>query len=120
MPSSQEKIPCHPVPGLDLVWGGPVGALPVLGGLFWLIWRVRQDADRALERVRHLSDSALADMREGLADYKLEVAKNYVSIAYLKDVERRLTDHLLRIDAKLDGAALVHSNVHGNTAGAHR
>jgi hypothetical protein len=59
-------------------------------------------------------------MREGLADYKLEVAKNYVSIAYLKDVERRLTDHLLRIDAKLDGAALVHGNVHGSPAGAHR
>ena len=41
-------------------------------------------------------------MRESLAAYKLEVAKTYVSFATLKDVEQRLTDHLLRIETKLD------------------
>lgn len=41
-------------------------------------------------------------LRDGLADFKLDVARNYVSIPYLKDIEKRLTAHLLRIEAKLD------------------
>ncbi|HYI71659.1 MAG TPA: hypothetical protein VEX87_18010 [Skermanella sp.] len=53
-------------------------------------------------------------MRESLSAYKLEVAKTYVSVGYLKDIERRLTDHLLRIDAKLDGAALIQSERMGD------
>ena len=30
------------------------------------------------------------------------IARNYVSTNYLKDVENRLTNHLLRIEKKLD------------------
>jgi hypothetical protein len=41
-------------------------------------------------------------LRGALADYKLDVAQNYASISLLKDVETRLTEHLLRIEAKLD------------------
>ena len=41
--------------------------------------------------------------RDALAEFKLHVARNYVSVNYLKDVENRLTDHLLRIEKKLDG-----------------
>jgi hypothetical protein len=41
-------------------------------------------------------------LRDNLAAYKLEVAKNYASITYLKEVERRLTGHLIRIEDKLD------------------
>jgi len=44
-------------------------------------------------------------MRERLSLYKLDVAKDYASIACLKDLERRLTSHLLRIEAKLDHPA---------------
>jgi len=41
-------------------------------------------------------------VREALSSYKLEVAKTYVSFELLKDVETRLTDHLLRIEHKLE------------------
>ena|SRR5690242_15527870 len=96
--------------GLSLTWWITVVEVPMLGALFWLIWQVRQDADEAFEKVRHLSETAQAQMRESLAAYKLEVAKTYVSVSYLKDIERRLTDHLLRIDAKLDGANLIQAD----------
>ncbi len=85
----------------DLVWWISVVELPTLAALFWLVWRNRRDQDRALEELRRRSEGMVAQTRENLAAYKLEVAKSYVSIPYLRDVERRLTAHLLRIEAKL-------------------
>jgi ubiquinone biosynthesis protein UbiJ len=35
------------------------------------------------------------------ASSNTDVAQRYASIAHLKDVETRLTEHLLRIEAKL-------------------
>ena len=37
----------------------------------------------------------------------MEVAQRYASIGYLKDVETRLTEHLLRIEAKLGQSAEI-------------
>jgi len=87
---------------LDLAWWITAVELPVMGGLFWLIARLRKDAESALETLRSRAESAQAQVRESLAAYKLEVAKTYVSFATLKDVEQRLTDHLLRIENKLE------------------
>lgn len=55
--------------------------LPAIGGLFWLIISTRKE----------------------LTDYKLDVAKQYATINYLKDVEVRMTRVLERIERKLDG-----------------
>lgn len=87
---------------LDVVWWITAVELPVLGGLFWLIAKLRNHVDQTLENFRLRADTAQTQVRESLAAYKLEVAKTYVSTATLKDVEQRLTDHLLRIEAKLD------------------
>ncbi|MCR6630181.1 MAG: hypothetical protein NVV74_09110 [Magnetospirillum sp.] len=86
---------------VDLVWWISAVELPVMGGLFWLIARLRRDAESALETVRARAETAQAQVRESLAAYKLEVAKTHVSFAMLRDVEQRLADHLLRIEAKL-------------------
>jgi hypothetical protein len=75
----------------NLMWWITAVELPALAGLFWLIWRARRELEAAVD-----------GLREGLAAYKLEVAKSYASIAYLNDVERRLTNHLVRIENKLD------------------
>jgi len=92
----------HPNWTLDLIWWITAVELPALGGLFWLTWRNRRDADGALESLRYRTDAAHAAVRESLAAYKLDVATSYVSIPYLREVEARLTDHLVRIEAKLD------------------
>jgi len=88
---------------LNLVWWISVVELPALAGLFWLTWRNRGDTDDAIDDTRHEFETGLSYLRDGLAAYKLEVAKSYASIPYLKEVERRLTAHLIRIENKLDG-----------------
>lgn len=87
---------------LDLVWWITVVELPALAALFWLNWRVRRETDIALDDLRHELDANISHLRDSLAAYKLEVAKSYASIPYLKEVERRLTSHLVRIETKLD------------------
>lgn len=75
-----------------------IALVPGIGGLLWLVWRAMDKAEKALE----LAAKVRADGDKNLADYKLEVARSYVHIDYLRDVERRLTEHLVRIEAKLD------------------
>jgi len=87
---------------LDVIWWITAVELPVISGLFWLITRHRRDAEQALEAVRQRADTAQIQVREALANYKVEVAKSYAGIDTLKTVEQRLTDHLLRIEAKLE------------------
>jgi len=76
--------------------------LPLLGGLFWFFWRSRRESDVAFNDHRQGIDRAIGHIRDRIATDKLDVAKNYASAESLKDVERRLTRHLLRIEAKLD------------------
>jgi hypothetical protein len=87
---------------IDVIWWITVVEIPALTGLWWLMWRTRRDQDIALERHRQRLDTAVTQLRETLSAYKLEGAKSYASTSQLKDLERRLTDHLLRIEAKLD------------------
>lgn len=90
---------------MDLMGWITAVELPVLGGLFWMIWRSRAEADAEIEANRRTFEVGLAQNREALAAYKLEVAKGYASIGYIKDVEKRLTVHLERIEHKLDAKA---------------
>ena len=76
--------------------------LPVLGGMFWFVWRTRRDGELALADHYRRFEINLGRLRENVDAYKLVVANTYVSIPYLKDVERRLTSHLVRIENKLD------------------
>jgi hypothetical protein len=80
--------------------------LPALAGLFAMIWRTRQDTDKAIDHVQDLLDHRSDQLREALHAFKLEVAKTYASQRDLRDLESRLVEHLLRIEAKLDTTAL--------------
>ena len=76
----------------DSLWWVTAVEIPVLAGLFLLFWRQRQEQAAGLDA-----------LKAELAAYKLEVAKSYASTQALKDVEVRLTAHLVRIERKLDG-----------------
>lgn len=88
--------------GIDLNWWITAVELPALAGLFWISWRNQRAAEEEIDEIRHSLDVGLAHLRQHLDAYKLDVAKNYVSISYLKDVEERLTGHLIRIENKLN------------------
>ena len=98
---------------IDIIWWITAVELPVIAALFWLIWRNRRDTDDDANALRHDCERRINLLRDSLAAYKLEVAKSYASIAYLKEVETRLTAHLLRIEHKLDGPLPAH---HGGTS----
>jgi hypothetical protein len=90
----------------ELIWWISAVELPVLAGLFWLIWRTRQDGERTTRHLQNLLERRNDQMREALHAFKLEVAKTYASQTDLRDLETRLVGHLLRIEAKLDATAL--------------
>ncbi len=87
---------------VDVIWWITAVEIPAVASLFWLHWRMRSELLTRLEDQRTRHDRDASDLRDGLAEFKLDVARNYVSIPYLKDIEKRLTGHLLRIEAKLD------------------
>jgi hypothetical protein len=61
----------------------------------------RRESERALLKVYREIQANLSVVLENLAQSKLEVARLYATIADLKDVEKRLTDHLLRLETRL-------------------
>ncbi len=77
--------------------------LPIFAALFRTVNRNKKEADVEIEHLKDAHDAHVSNLKDALSDFKLHVARNYVSVNYLKDVENRLTDHLLRIEKKLDG-----------------
>ncbi|MGY4802818.1 hypothetical protein [Roseomonas sp. KE0001] len=81
---------------------------PVLLVLFWMLHGLRRGlpgpgpdlADPA--QPPRAEGEALARTRDELAAFKLEVARTYVPLALIRDVDQRLSQHLLRIEEKLD------------------
>ena len=100
----------------DLIWWITVIDLPAMSGLFWLIWRTRQEHCKALAHVNHLLDRRNNQLRDALNAFKLEVAKNYASQNDLRNLESRLVEHLLRIETKLDNTALKAEAVSAKTS----
>lgn len=90
----------------DLVWWITVIDVPAMAGLFWLIWRTRQDHDADISHLHTVLDRRNDQFRDALNAFKLEVAKTYASQSDLRDLENRIVNHLLRIEAKLDATAL--------------
>jgi len=80
---------------IDLIWWITVVDLPALAGLLWMIWRVRGD-----------TESSVDELRDDFHEFKLEVAKTYASQKDMRSIEKRLVEHLLRIESKLDATAL--------------
>ena len=86
---------------ISWVWWITAIEIPAFGCLFWMMQQGRREAERALLKVYREIQANLNVALENLAQSKLEVARLYATVADLKDVEKRLTDHLLRLEARL-------------------
>lgn len=86
---------------ISLVWWITAVEIPMFGCLFWMIHHGRRESERALLKVYSEVQGNLGMVLENLAQSKLEVARLYATITDLKDVEKRLTDHLLRLEDRL-------------------
>lgn len=96
---------------ISWIWWISAVEIPALGCLFWLIHHGRRESERALLRVYREVQGNLSVVLDNLAQSKLEVARLYATIADLKDVEKRLTDHLVRVESRLN--LLLEGDVRG-------
>lgn len=87
---------------ISLVWWISAVELPALACLFWLIHHGRRESEQALLKIYREIQGNMSMVLDGLAQSKLEVARLYATIADLKDVEKRLTDHLVRVESRLN------------------
>ncbi|HEX5079184.1 MAG TPA: hypothetical protein VFV80_08535 [Geminicoccaceae bacterium] len=86
---------------ISWMWWTTAVEVPVLGCMFWLIHHGRREAERALLRIYREIQGNLNMVLDNLAQSKLETARFYATVTDLKDVEQRLTDHLLRLETRL-------------------
>jgi hypothetical protein len=86
---------------ISWVWWITAVEVPVLGCLFWLIHHGRRESEQTILQLYREIQGSINVVLDNLAQSKLEVARLYATVADLKDVEQRLTDHLLRLEARL-------------------
>ncbi|WP_159996632.1 hypothetical protein [Roseomonas sp. 18066] len=83
-----------------------VAQTPMLALLFWMMHGLRRHLhDRPEEAAPPPDAGALSRTRDELAAFKLEVARTYVPLSLIRDVDQRLSRQLLRIEEKLDAVA---------------
>jgi hypothetical protein len=88
------------VPEIPPAMAAALADTPLALVLLWLIVQLRRDLaakDLPLPPAR-TADAA----REELAAFKLEVARTYVPLSLIRDLDARLTQQLGRLEEKLD------------------
>ncbi|MBP0446654.1 hypothetical protein J8J14_17910 [Roseomonas sp. SSH11] len=89
-------------------WIAAAVETPLMAILVWMLHSLRRSIAQAPDGVplQDLSQqkAALDRTRDELAAFKLEVARTYVPLSLIRDVDGRLTAHLIRIEQKLDEA----------------
>jgi hypothetical protein len=88
--------PTDPTP----LWWLNAAQAPIVGALYWLVHGIKRDLDR-IDRGDLRQVDGLSRTRDELAAFKLEVARTYVPLSLIRDVDRRLTEQLVRIENKL-------------------
>jgi hypothetical protein len=82
-----------------------VGALadaPLVLALLWMLVQLRRDMARPELPPVLPARPAPDDARDDLAAFKLEVARTYVPLTLIRDLDHRLTQQLGRLESKLD------------------
>ena len=87
---------------IDPQWWFTAIEAPVVAALFWMIPGLRRELHARIERGDERDSDALTRTREDLAQFKLEVARTYVPLSLIRDLDRRISDHLIRIEEKLE------------------
>jgi hypothetical protein len=87
---------------IEPTWWITAVEAPIVAALFWMIHGLRKDLHDRIERGDQRDSDALTRTREDLAQFKIEVARTYVPLSLIRDLDRRISDHLLRIEEKIE------------------
>jgi hypothetical protein len=92
-------IPEIPPALLSLASDAPLAAL-----MLWMLHNLRRDmqAKDAPPATPRADGKPPETARDELAAFKLEVARTYVPLSLIRDLDSRLSLHLVRIEEKLD------------------
>jgi hypothetical protein len=87
---------------IEATWWISAVEAPIVAALFYMIHGLRRDLHDRIDRADQRESDAVTRTRDELAEFKLEVARAYVPLSLIRDVDRRLSQHLLRIEEKLE------------------
>ncbi len=87
---------------IPLAWWIQAVELPALAGLFLWIKSFRSQVENQRDHLRETLEVRIEKGIENLSNHKVKVAQQYASISYIRDLEKRITDHLIRIEEKLE------------------
>lgn len=85
----------------EILWWIKAVEAPVLLAVFWAVQGIKRDLDKRIDRKDLRQHDGLSRTRDELAAFKVEVARTYVPLSLIRDVDRRLSEQLLRIENKL-------------------
>jgi hypothetical protein len=88
---------------LSLSWWISVVELPVFAGMFWIFRNNINYLEKCIRVNEENAKKEIIGVIESISSFRVDIAMNYASISYIKDVENRLTAHLLRIEDKISG-----------------
>jgi hypothetical protein len=97
---------------IEPTWWIAVIEVPVVAALFRMMYSLKQDIQNRIERGDTRDSEAVGRARDELAEFKLEVARTYVPLSLIRDVDQRLSSHLLRIEGKLEGIRRGEQHLH--------
>ena len=92
---------------IEPTWWISLVEAPIAAALFWMLHGLRKDLHDRIDRTTERESGEVRRTRDELADFKLEVARSYVPLSLIRDVDRRLSQHLLRIEEKLEAAGTL-------------
>ncbi|MFZ4410208.1 MAG: hypothetical protein ACOYOH_22880 [Paracraurococcus sp.] len=87
---------------IETTWWITAVEAPIVAALFYMIHGLRRDLQDRIDRSDQRETDVVTRTRDELAEFKLEVARAYVPLSLIRDVDQRLSQHLLRIEAKLE------------------
>ena len=87
---------------IEATWWITVVEAPIVAALFWMMHGLRKDLLDRMDRSDQRETDVVTRTRDELANFKLEVARTYVPLSLIRDVDRRLSQHLLRIEEKIE------------------
>jgi hypothetical protein len=89
---------------IEPTWWVTAVEAPIAAALFWMIHGLRRDLHERMDRSDERENEAVSRARDDLSEFKLEVARTYVPLSLIRDLDRRFSSHLVRIETKLDAA----------------
>lgn len=87
---------------MELYWWLRAIDAPLFLLLLWLVHGIKRDLGQRISHGDSLTSTGLQRTREELAAFRLEVARTYVPLSLIRDVDRRMSEQLLRIEERLE------------------